>query len=246
MNKTTRWNRTEIETLISLYESEPFLYDTKHEDYHNRIKRDRVITEIAEKINEVRGNKLTLHDVKSKIKTLRTQYGAEKMHMAEKLREISAGPRGDGVMEMYVPRLWCYGNLKFLDDYTRDKPNEPSGEEVQVIIRSNVKNSSSFYLTYVIKKLFVHQISKKSVNRIMKSPFTERATATATSTSANHMIVCDKEDVFANFVAYELRQITDSKLFHETKWKIQLALREGIEKQIEMNAEGFITEVLVE
>ena len=57
--------------------------------------------------------------------------------------------------------------------------------------------------------------------------------------------VLEKEDVFASFVSHELKQITDSKLQHETKWKIQLALKEGVEKQMELNAEGYITEVFV-
>lgn len=56
----------------------------------------------------------------------------------------------------------------------------------------------------------------------------------------------NKEEVFANFISSELRQITDSKLLQDTKWRIQLALREGIERQMELNAEGLITEVVMD
>lgn len=113
----TKWNRIEIETLITLYEENLFLYDTKHEDYHNRAKRDRAIEEFAEKLSKIRDRdrKFTLNDVKSKIKTLRTQFAAEKQHMLDKMLS------GD-YEEKYEPKLWCYDSLKFLDNYIKEKP----------------------------------------------------------------------------------------------------------------------------
>lgn len=129
----TRWSRTEVETLIALYHSDSFLYDTKHEDYHNRAKRDRRLTEIADKLNKIRGNKLTLIDIKGKIKTLRTQYGAEKQQMAaaEKSKQRS-GDKSEA--SPYEPKLWCYESLKFLDEFMRDKSESFNNfEEVNLL-----------------------------------------------------------------------------------------------------------------
>lgn len=121
----TRWNRPEVEALISMYGNHSFLYDTKHEDYHNRAKRDKVLTELAEKINEIRGNKLVLIDIKSKIKTLRTQYGAEKQHMAEWFRANNISFKDEPPQD-YEPKLWCYNSLQFLDEFTKDRADSSS------------------------------------------------------------------------------------------------------------------------
>ncbi|XP_065210756.1 uncharacterized protein LOC135838878 [Planococcus citri] len=226
----TRWNRTEVEALISLYESHPFLYDTRHEDYHNRAKRDKILTELAERINEIRGNKLVLLDIKSKIKTLRTQYGAEKQHLAERLRHSNVsgkdGPyiKEEPLQESFEPKLWCYESLKFLDEFTKE--------------RADSSTTSNGLDEQKNKRVVVRPTPSKS------------CTVTETQTKPAHPtqrpIPPEKEDVFANFVSHELKQITDSKIQHETKWKIQLALKEGVEKQMELNAEGYITEVFVE
>lgn len=100
------WTRSETSKLITLYHQQPLLYCPKHPHYSNRQSRFIAISGICSKINNIKPN-ITISDIKTKLKTLRSQYTKERAHM---LRSLN-----DGSEKMYIPKLWCYEELQFID-----------------------------------------------------------------------------------------------------------------------------------
>lgn len=103
-----KWEREHIGVLLAAYKLHPFLYVTKSRDYYDRTKRDLALEQIAAEVSKYRPQ-TTVNEVKTKIKTLRNQYAAEKAAIVRS---------GEDILE---PRLWCYDSLKFLEGHVKPR-----------------------------------------------------------------------------------------------------------------------------
>lgn len=97
-----------MQTLIELYEQHGCLYITSDASYQNKISRESAFHKITEELNSKMLTNLSISEVKTKIKRLRTQYYAELNKI--KKSEVS----GVGTDGIYVPKWWCFELLNFL------------------------------------------------------------------------------------------------------------------------------------
>uniref|UniRef100_A0A1A9VVT6 MADF domain-containing protein n=1 Tax=Glossina austeni TaxID=7395 RepID=A0A1A9VVT6_GLOAU len=89
---------------INLYENLPCLWNSKHEDYSNREKRNESWDKMVEKLKDIEPD--ANHDaVKRKINTFRSNFNRE-------VRKIKQS-RNNGIDE-YNPTLWYFEQLSFL------------------------------------------------------------------------------------------------------------------------------------
>lgn len=51
--KMRKWERTEIDALINIWETHPTLYDVRNRLYHNRTKREEIYNRIVEEIKAI-------------------------------------------------------------------------------------------------------------------------------------------------------------------------------------------------
>ncbi|KAL0840718.1 hypothetical protein ABMA28_015906 [Loxostege sticticalis] len=101
---------------ILTYEAIPELWDTTNPHYTNKYRRNENLAKLLPILNKMKPN-ATLEDVKKKINSLRSNYRREiKKIMASK----ESGARED---EIYVPKIWYFPYLHFLN-----KMEEPEGE----------------------------------------------------------------------------------------------------------------------
>ena len=108
------WTKEQTSFLINLYEGNSILYDVQSSDYLNKIKKENCPKDICKELQEVRVT--TISEIKLKIKILKQQYNREK-NMVLKSKKSGAGGN-----EVYVPKLWCYEQLKFLENFSVEKP----------------------------------------------------------------------------------------------------------------------------
>ncbi|XP_046389012.1 uncharacterized protein LOC124157947 [Ischnura elegans] len=105
------WNRTQVDTLIHLVRERPYLFDPRNSLYKNKGKRMSGFREIAEEMSPSRPNTIA-DDCKKKWYSLRTTY------LAERRKVASSKKSGLGAEAVYVPSLFYYHDIKFIDEYT--------------------------------------------------------------------------------------------------------------------------------
>lgn len=98
-----------LEEFISVYESEKCLWKIKSPEYHDRMKKEAAYGRLVEVWKEVDAN-CTKATVLKKINNLRSSYRKE----LKKVRESTRS--GSSREDVYIPKLWYYNLLQFLDD----------------------------------------------------------------------------------------------------------------------------------
>ena len=138
------WRRDYVVMLIQLYEKCPSLWKTKTPEYKNRNKRDTDMQYIHEQFLEL-DCEIKKDDIKKKLHTLRSQYKKE-LNLLNKSSEKG---------EIYTPKLWCFGLLKFLQGSEQEEDvNETIlGLEVNmgynpIIAYFNIFSASNIQLKY--------------------------------------------------------------------------------------------------
>lgn len=112
---TFRWSRDQIEKLISCIEQYPEVYNTKSKKYAEKNKRVEAFNAILEYIQQTVSPDITLYEIKRKWKNLRTQYTQE-------LRTINQTKESEsGMVDVYIPKLWCFRQLNFLQSHTEGR-----------------------------------------------------------------------------------------------------------------------------
>ncbi|KAF5272962.1 hypothetical protein FQR65_LT17270 [Abscondita terminalis] len=109
-NVNFNWTRELTTELIMLYEQHSCLYAVASKDYSNKNKRQQALESICKALMESNTIHLQVEQVKKKIHGIRAQFLTEK----NKIRKSSVS--GTSTDELYVPKLWCYEILQFLDD----------------------------------------------------------------------------------------------------------------------------------
>ena len=103
------WRKALTLQLIELYRDHPCLYQIKSDAYKDRNKKSKAYAELLANIKIV-NPMCSLEILKKKLNTLRSQYRKE-------LKLMNASRKsGAGTDEVYVPKLWCFNELRFLDD----------------------------------------------------------------------------------------------------------------------------------
>ncbi|CAK9811262.1 hypothetical protein ANTPLA_LOCUS6955 [Anthophora plagiata] len=100
---TTRkeWSKDEIFNLISMYEENSVLWNTKDVDHKNREKKNKIIEEMAANFN------CLSEEIQRKIHNLRNQ-------MSQELKKKKKRRSGSGIDEMDVSHWPYFAALKFL------------------------------------------------------------------------------------------------------------------------------------
>ncbi|RVE39903.1 hypothetical protein evm_015447 [Chilo suppressalis] len=118
---------------ISIYQSEPCLWKVKSKIYHNRDLRNAALDKLLSKYKEIDAE-ANRDAVLKKINSLRTAYQKERKKVEESKRS------GAGADAVYVPKLWYYKELSFINDQNVARTsvsnvdeNEESADEEQQI-----------------------------------------------------------------------------------------------------------------
>ncbi|GFS89708.1 protein fantom [Nephila pilipes] len=189
-----KWDRKLVESLISLYKKYPILYEKETDGYYDRKQREIALLLIAEEMSKIRP--LTVDDVKKKIKTLRSQFSVENVH---RYRSLNSGTGN----QMFVPKLWCYHLLSFLD------------KRIQVNTINYLDND---YSVQTPKDLVPKPLKEKNIN--ISTNEMKKSTKLKESTKTLYQSQ-DVHDAFGKYVASELRGIPDEGLLLEAKVAIQ-------------------------
>ncbi|XP_046396175.1 uncharacterized protein LOC124163358 isoform X2 [Ischnura elegans] len=110
------WTKNQVEAFIAAIMDKPYLYDPKEYYYKSKAMRTMAMEEIAQSLCSVRPN-TTAHDCKRKWHSLRTNYLSEKKKI---IRSKMNGAAGD--LE-YVPSLFYFKSMSFIDDHIQVKVN---------------------------------------------------------------------------------------------------------------------------
>ncbi|CAH1107422.1 unnamed protein product [Psylliodes chrysocephalus] len=140
-----QWTSELTTHLILLYENYLCLYKVKSKEYHNRETRNQAYQDITSGLRNVKPSiEFTKAMVTAKIHTLRTQYSSER----NKIRKSELS--GASPDEIYVPKLWCFEMLRFLDDAevivegqsNLDPANTEIEEEGDVLFEGSIDDAS--------------------------------------------------------------------------------------------------------
>ena len=110
------WTKEATRHLIDLYREEPCLWNVKTVEYRDRDRKATSLQRIAEPMNNG-GWSFSAEDVKKKIDTLRNQHRRERRQLQKSVKS------GTGADDVYIPRLWCYDALSFLNDGDDPRPS---------------------------------------------------------------------------------------------------------------------------
>lgn len=119
------WTKALTLKLIELYRDRPCLYQIKSDLYKNRIEKTKAYADILHHIQIV-NPVCSLEILKKKLNTLRSQYRKELKLMNTSRKS------GAGTHEVYVPKLWCFYELRFLDDGELQRESTSNLDPLQV------------------------------------------------------------------------------------------------------------------
>lgn len=103
------WTKALTLHLIELYRQRPCLWNVKCEEYRNRDAKYKAYEELYNDVKSL-DPLCTVEIVKKKLNTLRSQYRKE-------VKQISTSKKsGASADDVYLPKLWCFNHLKFLND----------------------------------------------------------------------------------------------------------------------------------
>ncbi|KAK9745091.1 Alcohol dehydrogenase transcription factor Myb/SANT-like [Popillia japonica] len=95
------WTKEETAELITVYEENSILWDTKNVEYRNREKKNKIFLEIAKKFN------CSADEIQRKLHNLRNQVSRE-------LKKIRKKKSGDGTDDNYISNWPYFKALQFL------------------------------------------------------------------------------------------------------------------------------------
>ncbi|XP_054259939.1 uncharacterized protein LOC128994012 [Macrosteles quadrilineatus] len=126
-----------LEEFISVYQSEKCLWKVKSADYHDRMKKEAAYGRLIEVWKQVDPN-CNKSTVLKKINNLRSSYRKE----LKKVREATKS--GASAEDVYLPKLWYYNLLHFLDDQETPRQSRSNlSEDEQVGNNENEESTPS-------------------------------------------------------------------------------------------------------
>ncbi|CAH0555613.1 unnamed protein product [Brassicogethes aeneus] len=248
------WSRDLTLALIEQYETYPCLYDTKHKFYSNKHARTDKLQKITDELKNIDG-RVTVDDVKKKLTSLRQSFSHEntKMHDSQK--------SGAGTEEMYEPSVWWYEKLLFLIPHVKTRKTKSSldlltqviddDEEEALDIDSATMDSSS------TERSVTESIPPQSSRGKRKRQEVEISDPIMTKTvsmldilgsklTASSTVETSKSDVevFADYVARELRAIDDEDVLTDAKHEINKILYDSKKKWLTIKKQNETATIL--
>lgn len=117
-----------------MFEENSCLYVTTDPSYQNRPARENALQKITTEFNLRTSENLTVVDVKTKIKRLRTQYNAE----VNKMKKSAVS--GSGTDDLYVSKWWCFEKLNFLQQGIVVAPGASNLEQKESELESTLEH----------------------------------------------------------------------------------------------------------
>ncbi|XP_063810056.1 uncharacterized protein LOC135031103 [Pseudophryne corroboree] len=212
---------------IEIYHENECLWRVKSADYSNRNKKNRAFQQLIE-YSRGQNSSADIGWVKKKISNFRTVFIKEHKRVEESQRS------GAGTDEVYKPTLWYYDLFKFtLEQEPRTRSLGSLDPESPILLEEEAQESLDLDLT---QELEVEQLTPESAEVVESEesaapqprPPTRRRTSrrvTSAASSSQHFFAHaeevlnrspDYEQTFANFIAAEMRQMTeDQKRIHK-------------------------------
>ncbi|XP_073831522.1 uncharacterized protein [Musca autumnalis] len=103
---TQKWKKETVEQLILCVQQYPSLYNVQSPDYVDRIKNAQCWNQILLDLL-VLDPGLDLKEIQRKWRNLRVQFTKEERFVKNSKKS------GAGLLDIYVPKLWCYDLLSF-------------------------------------------------------------------------------------------------------------------------------------
>ncbi|XP_044254170.1 uncharacterized protein LOC123004789 isoform X2 [Tribolium madens] len=199
MAEKKTWTRKEIFSLISQWEARPELWDVKHRDFRNKIKKQKLLADLAVRFNtdEI--------EINRKLHNLRTQFHQELRKIA---RKQSDAPDANGTFQS----SWEFFNVMgfIRGDYFYSKSIEMDDSQSQDVFE-NVNEKST--------------LEKTATN--LKRPCDIKESREAyipdKSTRLSNLAV-DEFQIFGDLVVSELRNLRSRENQNELKRMILRAI----------------------
>ncbi|XP_039531204.1 uncharacterized protein LOC120481563 [Pimephales promelas] len=106
------WTIEKQDKLAELWQEQRELYDVSCSLYHDRVVRDDILQRIAQELQ------FTVHDVQTRMATLRTQFG----------KLIKEKASGSGFKQPTARQKWIVQHLQFLKPFLLQRPSQSSLE----------------------------------------------------------------------------------------------------------------------
>lgn len=136
MSKYRSGHRECIKKFIAIYKSEPSLWQAKSKVYHDRIKKAAAYERLVEILKRIEPD-ADRAGVVRKVNSLRSNYRKE----LNKVRNA----RQSGTDEAYVPKLWYFKLLSFLNE-----------QETADIVQSETEENEQSEVCFIFYFRFVH------------------------------------------------------------------------------------------
>ncbi|XP_046997645.1 uncharacterized protein LOC124613096 [Schistocerca americana] len=140
------WCVASTTKLIEMYEADEALYNVRHPEYKNRLRRLESYKNMAEIISRYIRPGCTAEDIKRKINGLRTSYSYEKAKMHKSKSGASA-------QAAYTPQVDWFQMLKFLDQSTE-------ADESMCNLESTESKTGSERATPTFEEMFAHEMQE--------------------------------------------------------------------------------------
>ncbi|XP_031637792.1 uncharacterized protein LOC116350192 [Contarinia nasturtii] len=222
------WNREEIRKLIELYEMRVDLWNPSSQNYMNRNIKQTLLSEIANELN------VSSKDVSAKWHALRTQFNRE----CNKERTLKSGSGAD---EAYISKWEYKSSLRFLNVNTMSGATVSTLDLNELSSTGPIEKLAEFDINAAIvlssdssdtndnqydvpscsnnKRRIEHSSKRKKSNSQSSDENVLMQKALEVMSHTN-----DELDVFGQFIASEMRQISDLSKRNSVKREIMAIL----------------------
>ena len=124
------WTKQHTTYFIELLENYPCLWRVKCSEYKNKQLRASAVKEMCAGLANKMNCSIKGEHIMKKLHTLRSQYRKE-------MKAVRASQKsGAATEDVYVPKLWCFDLLKFLDegDVIRQSTSNLDEKELDQVI----------------------------------------------------------------------------------------------------------------
>lgn len=160
-------SREFLREFIQLYQSLPCLWNIKSKEYSNRELRAWAYEKLIEQYKSI-DREANRETIKKKINSLRSTYNKERHKVQASIRNSDK--------EIYVPTLWYYNLLSFLDDLDTSRDTNHSVQDTSnaVDVKVDDELSCSYWTPQVINPmispvLYCFNETKCDINSKFKS-----------------------------------------------------------------------------
>lgn len=218
-----KWTKEVTCELITIYQMYPVLYDPSHKDYLDKIKKAFAFQAILDYLKNI-DPLITLDLIKRKLHTLRTQFSKE-------FRE-SENSKKSGVNEIYVPKLWCYHQLAFLENFCKIRP--PNTEKNNVEQETSASSCSPLNLDSLsTDKICVRKRKRTSSPRSE----TNRKFAELADMISQKFANKSPYSWLGKQVCFDIDSMQNEQIKRETVWEIQRVLSESVQKDLDLRSD---------